>query len=79
MVNKKLDRLNFAQVYYLIGRLGGISTYRKDTDLQNFADELKQELDFALGYIDTEPKSKKELADEHVYGETLDDYGEEEN
>ena len=44
------DKLNFSQVYFLVGVLKGRSMYTNDKELQRIAYKLEDELDKALGY-----------------------------
>lgn len=71
---RKLDRLNFTNLYYQLGQLRGqVNT----DDLKQAVDSIVEELNIALGYtnyIDTQPKTEQEIAEDHVESERYQDY-----
>lgn len=74
-MNKKADKFNFVQIYYLIGRLSGMTT--PDSNIGEVVRELEKELDKALGYdsyyVDTSFQNDREALEEHVKGDVLDE------
>lgn len=71
---KNLDRLDFTNVYNLIGRLRGVARTRQDKTMISLCDYLKDELDLALGYIDIEPKTQKEFMEDHLESERYENF-----
>lgn len=65
----KVDKFNFADVYYWIGKI--TTKAHDDPVLKAMIENLTTELDYALGYIDTSPKTRKEFQEEHVHGEVM--------
>lgn len=64
---KKLDRLDFTQVYFYLGKLRGFAL--DNPELRQAIDELQDELDKALGY---DTPTDEEMKHDHILGEVLE-------